>query len=1411
MEITANFRAFFDALKFNRTVEDNSAIDAALLALVKGRKTLNQERVGRACRRVLHISYRMLDKASKRRDSMFELDNIHYKPAGKAAYKSAISSTAIKALSEALHTDESLTMPDNDRKGSTPVYWVDDQGVRMFDRHPNRVLLLGNRVELLDYLRGTTRSHCASLFVFEMAGLQPLLEITEAKRVELSDAFTRLVSSSMQAAGVTIKPKDCFSIIAVGGGAMAMSVRGLKKKQAEQGVAVIMANNGDGDGDRFSAPTDNAAPAPVDDAELVDPRDAAGTAAAVCAVPLPDISKLDDACGHTGGSCSIAVARKCNLVATAASFPPSTEDVAIRHLNDYLKGKVGQLLDGREKHPAAESFTKGLQELHHVPKCGSCCFTSMAAAFHRLLVATQGGAVVRWDPPDGSGGCDFELAAPTGADGRTGQAHQPVFVSFARYLRHRIADEMEQNKGKWEPILHAHCTDQFKGVWADMVAFARSASAYGGSVSMPVAAAILDCSIRLISVLGDGAVHESVFGNAELPGFALAYAGQVSGSNVDHYYPVGPAVRAAATRSEAGGAASQLDEIKFDSVKLTYYTTGAPIKDPHPAWVQFQLMTSTFKRPFGARGSTKTLRRAMCKCMRKQKPTICACPLCYKMAEWTRLMNKLPYHDKNRSSFHKKNPGAGCDECCDSCGGECNDGKSSMHTCYTSAEAAAFATMCAPVRRPEWELDERDPVTRRKTGNKVPFAIPPVECFFATHRNGCEEGCGINGVAPKSPTNTAEFAIPNGADGNTPLTRKVTCTARCCPRHFTSKLMTYSDWITIEFPVSLEAPGDDGDANWGTDLQKPKTIKKTQWLPKRGPMAHFLTEYQTQLIEWRKHLYERMVCRQMNLLKDDMFGEAMADGVTHLPDPRPEREEFKIPQPLTIVGDYSAGVEHPHPADLTCATKEMSHCNVLCISFNPRWITEADLETDREMKGARKSHGGKDGRSDWRRLAKTNIACFAYCEIKGDAQYHYASLHDVVYLLNHGRLKEGSKCQWFWKKQRVMGSCKDTFWPVCEHCNEVQCKESCNLGLRDATAPLDITECGEMFLELVSLLHDGCAGQHEGLHSYYNIQQFRCITGVAMDDSRCTSHHGKGISDAIGAISAGLVKAAVLEGLNYGPGTEACAWQSALVMSEPKRLGRKTAKHAFDGYLVGFYPGDRSGFGSAPRAEEGYKGSSKDHHRRPVGGSADEPMDAQLQVRERWCWCQTCKVLNLDPDLTCTDAYDHCTMRDECPVPRLVRLEPEQAGRVLARHQLSLSEFWEAVKPGEYVVFVSPPKSREPYWIGQVKRAPSQYVDQRYVSFKLDEAATYRGVEYNKGFLMVNVVWLTFVDDDERGIRYYRKDAASNMTITTAHSAAGPAYRFMQKDGAMTFTNRTTMLWALSYEAHRDITRFGGV
>lgn len=275
MEITANFRAFFDALKFNRTVEDNSAIDAALLALVKGRKTLNRERVGRACRRVLHISYRMLDKASKRRDSMFELDNIHYKPAGKAECKSAISSTAIKALSEALHTDESLTMPDNDRKGSTPVYWVDDQGVRMFDRHPNRVVLLGNRVELLDYLRGTTRSHCASLFVFEMAGLQPLLETTEAKRVELSNAFTRLTSSSMQAAGVTMKPKDCFSIMAVGGGAMATSVRGLKKKQAEQGIAVIMANDGDGDGDRFSAPTDNAATAPVDDAELVDPRDAA--------------------------------------------------------------------------------------------------------------------------------------------------------------------------------------------------------------------------------------------------------------------------------------------------------------------------------------------------------------------------------------------------------------------------------------------------------------------------------------------------------------------------------------------------------------------------------------------------------------------------------------------------------------------------------------------------------------------------------------------------------------------------------------------------------------------------------------------------------------------------------------------------------------------------------------------------------------------------------------------------------------------------------------------------------------------------------------------------------------------------------------------------------------------------------
>ena len=316
-----------------------------------------------------------------------------------------------------------------------------------------------------------------------------------------------------------------------------------------------------------SPPAAAVADQPADPVRPVDPRDATDNAIAIAALPPTDISKLDDELGYTGGYCSMSVSRVLGLVGTAGHDPPSSEDSAVTQLNSYLAGAVGKMWDRRTVHPAVETWTMGRTEVNNVPKCNRCCFTAMAAEFHRLLVAKMGQAVMRYDSPDADAGCGFGLAAPQGTDGRTQQAHQPVFLEFAKYLRGRIVDELKANKDKWRVELAGIVHAEFGGDYDKMVSHEGGDLNYGGEVSVRVAADVLRCSIRLVSV-HDGAVSDLVYGDANLPGFILAYAGKYSAdnpnSNVDHYYPVGPAALATATGGDTAGASDASGGARVD-------------------------------------------------------------------------------------------------------------------------------------------------------------------------------------------------------------------------------------------------------------------------------------------------------------------------------------------------------------------------------------------------------------------------------------------------------------------------------------------------------------------------------------------------------------------------------------------------------------------------------------------------------------------------------------------------------------------------------------------------------------------------------------------------------------------------------------------------------------------------------
>ena len=107
---------------------------------------------------------------------------------------------------------------------------------------------------------------------------------------------------------------------------------------------------------------------------------------------------------------------------------------------------------------------------------------------------------------------------------------------------------------------------------------------------------------------------------------------------------------------------------------------------------------------------------------------------------------------------------------------------------------------------------------------------------------------------------------------------------------------------------------------------------------------------------------------------------------------------------------------------------------------------------------------------------------FAFSKRKGDTVFDMTVQLDLVHILRTGKVPNGSKCEWFWRGTRLIGSQKQQLLPP---------------GLQEATTavPLHAT------LRRLVDKRDRCTAQYQGKDAFYCNQEFPYRTFLHSDDT----------------------------------------------------------------------------------------------------------------------------------------------------------------------------------------------------------------------------------------------------------------------------------------------------------------------
>ena len=706
--------------------------------------------------------------------------------------------------------------------------------------------------------------------------------------------------------------------------------------------------------------------------------------------------------------------------------------------------------------------------------------------------------------------------------------------------------------------------------------------------------------------------------------------------------------------------------------------------EPTSWWRQIQRLTTTPTRPNGIRGSFRLLSKRACPCLVGACISQCSCPHCT-----TFLENMDHRHLASQFGWRKTSVcvpvpvgATAADKIdCDQCGGDCLDPNGPWKCMSAGLIPFLSHVLCKPVEIPHIRVNNYDPTTGLELADdNVPVMIVPKKCWLGE----CSH-CGWDNRFAKFPL------LPLKINEDEHTEREVF--VRACPRvACLDKFTTYHEFRKME-----RGPGKDGQAYTQTEWTPITTNRRLFYYNLVQYMKTFLPHYFKVL--WHE-VWEKVFVQQYKRLA--------FMGLQHQPQPYPSMVGTAI-----LIKDFAACIDHDKKFNKTCAYPEKSHEWVGVYQCSPYLHTY----TEEQRLKRRKFRSVKSV------VRQKVFGICAFSKRKGDTVFDQTVQSDLVHVMKTGRLPHGSGSEWFWRGQRLLGSC--TTRPLPGTLVEATTEEPLHSGL----------------MRLVDK-RDRCGAQFQGQNAFYSNQEFESRTNIKVVDLSQTSCHGKSAADGFSNTPTAHLRYAVKENEPVGPGTRGLVLFLASKMLTPS--SPKTDNWmSFDEQLVAYYPEevfDKTLY----MAKGGYEGSSQDHFYTNSGLH-------RIVTRHLRCFCGPCLQ---DPKLCSAD----CHLKEWCGDLRHYNLEGDPSvGRVDARPSrdiLTVKQFATTLgtsgEPCERVVVCRVHEDDqneldEPFYLGRIVSKART----------LDKPCLVGGNEYERGHIVVNLKWYLYTGDS-RGDRLYR-------------------------------------------------------
>jgi hypothetical protein len=577
----------------------------------------------------------------------------------------------------------------------------------------------------------------------------------------------------------------------------------------------------------------------------------------------------------------------------------------------------------------------------------------------------------------------------------------------------------------------------------------------------------------------------------------------------------------------------------------------APVKEPHPAWIEFQKVAG---RPM--KGSRKLLKRATkCKCLGKFHVNFCSCPICtafeenlklyhWKRSDWYKqaaerqtLATQSADHRHFRiegSNASRPKPMYKCDMCENAICAERN----LYRTMSSQPSTCMNILLCEKICIPQLSLPQLD-INGDEKGEKDDLKIWKEECCSGSHK--------IRGSALASSSQSTTFVRACGWDAKLASCPEFTLEVedvvsgvntiqkmRGCPVEMTSDPMIWNAWVKVK-RASKNESSEENDGTYGDN----GVSTSDAWLPKRGTRMEFMFYLKQKFELYARHQWQVKFDRRARMR--EIFNYLVRPAID-------SAAPIALKDVCYLQSDFSSVLHSLREHDATCSFPESHNCDVVCATFSPRAVA-IETMSDTHPRTVKKMH--KKGIT--RLIQRQNFTFYAMSKERGSAYYHQNVLEDTVSIIKYGKLSDSSTGEAFFMCKRLPGGRR----------------------IHGDVLPDGLSEWVGDPVPLgpdINVFHqrrDGCAAQFQGLHAFWGTQTFLARTGCNHVDKRNPPNHGKCCADGRTHSLKGYIQRSVND--DYGPGTQGLVRHLAAKNPSPKKIRSELryTKGVYDGMFAG--------------------------------------------------------------------------------------------------------------------------------------------------------------------------------------------------------------------------------------------------